>query len=366
MNENLNLVEILKDCPEGTKLYSTIFGEVEFGGISQTRTIYPVDIKLNNNLTECLTPGGRIYTEYAGECILFPSKDQRDWGKFNPKKGELVPPCKFKVGDWIVFNGLTLYIKEVVKGFYRTISKGDISNSYDWDIDNIARLWTIQDAKDGDVLEFGDHGRLVVGIVSYINKSTGKVDVYCLLEDNKFKPGVFYNLDTINPYPATKEQRDVLMEAMNDAGYEWDVEKKELKLVKPKFKVGDKIVNTLMKYMGADRTTGTISEITDDKYIFSDGSYICIGNQGSWELVQDKKDRFDPKTLQSFDRVLVRNCNSEHWRVQLFSHIAEHMEKFPYVCINTLCEYCIPYNEETKHLLGTTEEAPKHYRYWED
>ena len=43
MNENLNLVEVLKDCPEGTKLYSTIFGEVEFGGISQSRTIYPID-----------------------------------------------------------------------------------------------------------------------------------------------------------------------------------------------------------------------------------------------------------------------------------------------------------------------------------
>ena len=59
---------------------------------------------------------------------------------------------KFKVGDWIVFNGLTLYINEVVQGYYRTISIGGIPNSYDWDIDNVARLWTIQDAKDGDVL----------------------------------------------------------------------------------------------------------------------------------------------------------------------------------------------------------------------
>ena len=49
---------------------------------------------------------------------------------------------KFKVGDWIVFNGLTLYIKEVVKGFYRTITIDGIPNSYDGDIDNIARLWT--------------------------------------------------------------------------------------------------------------------------------------------------------------------------------------------------------------------------------
>ena len=67
------------------------------------------------------------------------------------KVADIVEP-KFKVGDWIIFNGLTLYINEVVEGYYRTISIGGIPNSYDWDIDNVARLWTIQDAKDGDVL----------------------------------------------------------------------------------------------------------------------------------------------------------------------------------------------------------------------
>ena len=55
---------------------------------------------------------------------------------------------KFHKGDWIVFNGLTLYVKEVVKGFYITIDKDGIPNSYDWGIDNMARLWTIQDARD--------------------------------------------------------------------------------------------------------------------------------------------------------------------------------------------------------------------------
>ena len=163
MNENLNLVEVLKDCPEGTKLYSTIFGEVEFGGISQTRTIYPIDIKLNNNLTECLTPGGRIYTEYAGECVLFPSKDQRDWSKFKVKT--------------------------------------------------------------------------------------------------------------------------------------------------PKF---------------------------------------------------------DPKALQPFDNVLVRDSDSENWMIQLFSHIIEDEAGYPYLCINNPYKYCIPYNDDTKHLVGTKDEAPDFYKYWED
>ena len=94
--------------------------------------------------------------------------------------------------------------------------------------EKLIREWTIQDAKDGDALEFEDHGRFVIGILSFVNKTTGKVDVSCLLECNKFKVGVFYNLDTVKPHPATKEQRDSLMKAMNDAGYEWDAEKKEL------------------------------------------------------------------------------------------------------------------------------------------
>ena len=59
---------------------------------------------------------------------------------------------KFHEGDWIIFNGLTLLIEEVVQGYYKTVSIDGIHNSYDWGINNAARLWTIQDAKDGDVL----------------------------------------------------------------------------------------------------------------------------------------------------------------------------------------------------------------------
>ena len=78
--------------------------------------------------------------------------------------------------------------------------------------------------------------------------------------------------------------------------------------------------------------------------------------------------RFDPKTLQPFDKVLVRYDSVKgQWRCTLFSHIIEN-EKIPYrfVTSNNAYEYCIPYNEDTKHLAGTCEEAPEYYRYWED
>ena len=79
-----------------------------------------------------------------------------------------------------------------------------------------------------------------------------------------------------------------------------------------------------------------------------------------------KKEKFNPKTLKPFDKVLVQCNNSESWKVQLFSHIIEDDKICPYVCISYNYKYCIPYNNDTKHLVGTNEEAPEYYRYWED
>lgn len=161
MNENLSLVEILKDCPEGTKLYSTVFGDVKFIYCNR-RSTYPILVKDKNSGINSVTSQGKAYANLDGECILFPSKDQRDWSKFKPKK--------------------------------------------------------------------------------------------------------------------------------------------------PKF---------------------------------------------------------DPKTLQPFDKVLVRDKSCYNWMCELFSHIKTESE-FKYWCISNGYKYCIPYNDDTKHLVGTSEEAPEFYRYWED
>ena len=220
MNENLNLVEILKDCPKGTKLYSTIYGNVELEKVYLKDDEYPIEIKIGEGRDMTYVANdGRLLGDFPGECTLFPSKDQRDWSKFKTKK--------------------------------------------------------------------------------------------------------------------------------------------------PKFKVGDKIVNIPRKYMGALGTQGIISKVTDDKYIFTNGNYIFISNQGSWELVHDKKPKFDPKTLQPFDKVLVYDIYDicEGWACALFSHIRE--SEYPYSTSSGSFKVCIPYNDDTKHLLGTTDEAPEFYRYWD-
>lgn len=166
MNENLNLVEILKDCPKGTKLYSSVFGEVELDHID-TNANYPIIIRLKGvEGHESLTSEGKMFVDYDGECVLFPSREEREWSKFKPKK-----------------------------------------------------------------------------------------------------------------------------------------------------------------------------------------------------------ERFDPKTLMAFDKVLVRLTKDCIWNATFFSHYDREVNWGCYPCVTTSCksyDKCIPYNDETKHLLGTSDEAPEYYRYWED
>ena len=79
-----------------------------------------------------------------------------------------------------------------------------------------------------------------------------------------------------------------------------------------------------------------------------------------------KKERFDPKTLKAFDKVLVRDSQRGTWFCKFFSHIMDSPEFREYATTGGLYRYCIPYNKDTKHLVGTTDKAPDFYRYWED
>ena len=322
MNENLNLVEILKDCPKGTKLYSSVFGGVELDHVN-IRANYPIAIRLKDlDVRECLTTEGTLFTEYDGECILFPSREQRDWSKFNPKKDGLVSTCEFKDGDILsyqckCFKSRTIYIyrcRERVNTAYYVALSGDDN---EFMIDTKGQ-WALNG--------YNDTARF-----------------------------------------ATEEEKQKLFQAIKDNGYKWNAETKTLEtLIRPKFKVGDKIAHRLWKDMCTDGSQVIISEITDDKYILTDGNYMLISNQDRWELVKDKKKKFDPKTLRPFDKVLVKDDGDWIWRVDIISVPADYNDNIPYLIGDNDFDWIIPYNEETKHLVGTHEEAPEYYRYWED
>lgn len=118
-----------------------------------------------------------------------------------------------------------------------------------------------------------------------------------------------------------------------------------------------------------------LGEIT--AFVASDGKFEAAFNGEctlfpskevrTWDNFNPKKPKFDPKTLMPFDsRVLIRDKSNGKWSCSLFSHIDNELY-YPFVCINgSSWRCCIPYNEDTKHLIGTTEEAPEFYRYWEE
>ena len=90
MNENLNLVEILKDCPKGTKLYSTIYGDVTFELIDENM-LEPIVVRIYDRHVGSFSADGKLFVDCDGGCTLFPSKDQRDWNKFKTNKSKFDP-----------------------------------------------------------------------------------------------------------------------------------------------------------------------------------------------------------------------------------------------------------------------------------
>lgn len=176
---------------------------------------------------------------------------------------------KFKVGDWVVNNNgepqifqVTFYswpdskIKGIEGNLELFINSATLDKQY--------HLWTIQDAKDGDVLAFNDgHGNDCIDLIKSITDK--KIEFwFCLTNGNRYE--VF---DGITPYtnlasredatPATKEQRDLLFQKIKEAGFEWDAEKKELKKVEQKqWKPSEEMLEAL--YRAIQENTMEISE----------------------------------------------------------------------------------------------------------
>lgn len=143
------------------------------------------------------------------------------------------------------------------------------------------------------------------------------------------------------------------------------------------------ILHGEIKYVGInDKSPHKVEFKSEDGEIFGvtlDGRYLSYFNgecillpskdQRDWSKFTApwlKKERFDPKTLKPFDRVIVKNIQNNIWHIQYFSHIKEKSTTYPFYCLGDNFTYCIPYNDDTKHLVGTANEAPEFYRYWED
>ena len=114
MNENLNLVEILKDCPKGTTLYSIAYGNVRFEKILPQAKQHPIIVRIDEYVTESFSADGKMYFGYDGECALFPSREQRDWSKFTAPwlKKERFDPKTLKPFDKVLAKHGAEYVWE--------------------------------------------------------------------------------------------------------------------------------------------------------------------------------------------------------------------------------------------------------------
>ncbi len=226
---------------------------------------------------------------------------------------------KFKVGNWIIDNkGNVAHINEVRKDSYETLryyiewANGIITDPLPCLVDDEFHLWTIQDAKDGDVLYYKNNGIEYIVMNKGINESSN-IDSYfrynSLCGFGIDIPSVLSaKYDSITP--ATKEQCNFLFQKMKDAGYEWDAEKKELKKIEqkpfdyenanipqkdfapkaePKFKVGDWVARKDNQNFSSGNKFAKITEIDKGKCWFETRTWIETKNLILW-TINDAKD----------------------------------------------------------------------------
>lgn len=297
----INVAELLKDCPKGMELDCTMYDNCTLGSVLEGLA-YPIRIDTPDGLVLLNEYGCYSRNEHA-KCIIFP-KGKTTWEGFTS-------PCEFKDGD-------ILFVESI----------------YNW-------------------------------IIIYKeSENEEKLHKYVAISDYSNYTYMFYNNDPLcykenisKIRLATEEEKDKLFNVIKDNGYKWNPETKTLeKLIKPKFKVGDKIVKK-----GGITVPVLITKVSNDFYYSNTEKsvgYLSITEQDDWELVPKK---FDINTLIPFEsRVLVRNADGDLWKpaVYGFSHSKGH-----YVVGGVYWGRCIPY-EDNEHLRGTTNDCDDFYKTW--
>lgn len=205
----------------------------------------------------------------------FDSKAILEWVTWLEKQSEQKPTDKvepkFKVGDWCIDNedNIIFQITKVLSNSNLYYCRTNEGKAYSWarvSIECDAHLWTIQDAKDGDVLVYGDnpddhHVEIIMIFKSLRNEKSAFT--YFHIFDDSFKTNDWCDCGK-NAHPATKEQRDFLFQKMYEAGYEWDLVKKELKKIEQTFtwsKEDEKKIMWLVRLI----STAGFRELDSDK-----------------------------------------------------------------------------------------------------
>ena len=317
----MNIAEILKDKPKGIRLYSPIFGECAFSFVREdTNEIF---VKKHNGLIDYFNSKG-LYN-ILGECLLFPSKEMRDWSKFLWKKGDILVSNDndrhiifegFSKDDYTTFEGK--YWINVSKKRYVSYLYMQKTQNYHIEYDKDATqtyINTIEEIFGGklnrETLEIEKQTEFKDGDVVFV-----RLKRFCFIEIfNYFKGDYLYDhaslstkthtIDICGKYPIYKDEiveiriandseKKQLFEALSKENKVWNAEKKQ-------------VVDLKIKWI----------------------------------------------TPKPFDRVITRNAYDDIWTANIFSHIDQNGEYVTIGCVGGYT-YCIPYNEETEKLIGTT------------
>lgn len=328
MEEKINVAEILKEKPQGTKLYDLLYNiDVESDTISTTDT---ETVVWCTNETDNNTTCHRGYSVFGtvrgcpnGLLILLPSKEMRDWGKFSWKKGDVLVNkdgdvyiiferfaddtyCSFvgKYYLWKENNDTEHFYKNerLLTSDFQKAGKDDAQtyiNTIEERLDGKLNRETLEvekaqpEFKDGDIVISKSDVIVLVKRISFSKKvyfhaymSNG--DAYIQATKHEFY-GYTYEIKGL----ATEEEKQQLFDALAKEGKAWDAKKKMI-------------------------------------------------------VDLPKNCEFKP-----FDKVLVRDSKASKWRANLFSH--KNIDE-PYYCVYASWNYCIPY-EGNEHLLGTTKDV---------
>ena len=316
MEEKINIAKILKDKPVGLKLYSNTFGYISFNVVHKDKIYFLSE----DDYTHSVKSNGKMYDD--GECVIFPSKEMRDWEKFSWKKGDVLAGAfgalcifdKWANDDYTRFDakfvtpksrGTTFEVEDWCK-----ITNEACIRQYIRDIeeDNGGKLnlTTLEvekhqhEFKDGDIVFMkGIKGRYFANCIFILRSEYKDGDerafYYAFYNaDDKFTTAEYGNTRVhYSLRPATDSEKQQIFEALAKKGKRWDAEKKMIVNLKTKVE------------------------------------------------------------LKPFDKVLVRDSKSANWRANLFGYIGKDGY---YRCVYANWVYCIPYigNE---HLLGTTKDV---------
>ncbi len=319
MEEKINIAEILRDKPVNTKLYSPLFSEVFF--------LHVIGCSIaveHRGGTSLFFSSGKFYDYDGAEPLLFPSKEMRDWSKFAWKKGDILVN---KDGNaHVIFEGFDDDTYETFNG-----------NNYLW-------------KNEGITMCFGEYeDELPTSDFSKANKE----DAQKYIRQIEKRLGYKLNFENLKIEKPEFKDGDVLFVKCNDSAF--------IEIFEYSKKNGD-----LCDHASLDTTNQFLDisgkciirkdEITELRLATEEEKkqfFSALAKKGkAWDA--EKKQIVDLKPnveLKPFDKVVVRDTEYSTWCADLFSHIDED---YRYACVGATWSFCIPYNEETAKLIGTT------------